>query len=151
MTKNSTLVRKLATCLLLATTLTLSPFVAPNALAAEQGHVNRDGTADAYPSVDEAWKAAQSALAEIEKLVAAKDLRPIHVAQEKIAGALKYIQEHPPESADKPRLDGAIKNAISASEKLHTASDGGDQAKTESALKTLKTTLTLVEKQLGSK
>ena len=78
----------------------------------------------------------------------AKQQEPIHNEQLKLVGYLKHIQEKGIGGTDKARLDGAIKNAITASEKVHVAADANDFAKVESSMKTLEATMALVEKQL---
>src|SRR5688500_7438038 len=57
-----------------------------------------------YASTADAWKAAQASVKEIETLVAAKDLKPVHVSQEKLAGALQFIQQSSGAGVDKARL-----------------------------------------------
>ncbi len=122
-----------------------------SSLRAHEGHDHKHGsTAEKYGSVAEAWTAAQQSLKGIESAAAAKQQQPIHDNQEKLAAALKQIQEHHgAQGADKTRLDGAIKNAITASDKVHVAADANDFAKVESSLKTLQTTMSLLEKQLN--
>jgi len=83
----------------------------------------------------------------IKTAAAAKQHEPIHNEQEKLVVALKQLQEQGG-SADKARLEGAIKNAITASEKVHTAADAKDFTKVESSLKTLESTMAMVEKQV---
>ena len=105
---------------------------------------------ETHGSVADAWKTAQQSLKGIETAAAAKEHEPIHNEQEKLAAALKDIQEHHGATgADKTRLEGAIKNAIAASEKVHTAADAKDFAKVDSSLKTLQATMSLLEKQLN--
>lgn len=149
MTKITKIQQTLASGLLLAA-LSLSVIALPAGLhAGETNHVAHEG--DKFTSPAEAWTAVQGALTEIESLVMAKNLQPVHEASEKLNGGLDYIKNHPAEGADKARLEGAVKNALAASDKLHEAADAGDQAKSESSLKTLKATLALVEKQIGTK
>ena len=62
---------------------------------------------------------------------------------------MKQVQEQGG-AADKARLEGAIKNAIAASEKVHVAADAKDFAKVDSSLKTLEATMAMVEKQLAA-
>ncbi len=119
-----------------------------------RGHEGHDhkhgGHEEKYGSVAEAWSAAQQSLKGIESAAAAKSQQPIHDNQEKLAAALKQIQEqHGAQGADKTRLDGALKNAITASEKVHVAADANDFAKVDSSLKTLQATMALLEKQLN--
>ena len=117
---------------------------------AHEGHDHKHGAEpEKHGSVAEAWNAAQQSLKAIETAVAAKQQQPIHDEQEKLAAALKQIQEHHgAQGTDKTRLEGAIKNAISASDKVHAAADANDFAKVESSLKTLQATMSLLEKQL---
>lgn len=132
----------------LVTSLSLAAIAMP--LASAQAHEGEDHGAGAahFTSPAEAWKAAQGSVTSLESLVAAKNLKPVHAEQEKLDAALKYIQASAKDAADKVRFEGAIKNAIAASGKLHEAADAGDQAKAESGLKTLQGTLGVVEKQL---
>ena len=118
--------------------------------AAHEGDDHKHGpTTTAASSVSDAWKAAQASVKAMEAAAAAKQHEPIHDEQEKLVGFLTQIQKEN-QSADKSRLDGAIKNAITASEKVHTAADAKDFAKVESALKTLQATMGMVEKQLSA-
>jgi hypothetical protein len=113
-------------------------------------HASPAGVAAAEPqSADEAWQKAQSSFKAIQAAAAAKQQSQIHTEQEKLATALKQLQEKTTRG-DKERLDGAIRNAIAASEKVHAAADANDFAKVESGLKTLQATMALVEKQLGA-
>jgi hypothetical protein len=120
-------------------------------LHAHEGHDHKHGEAHAkHGSVADAWKTAQQSMKEIETAAAAKQQQPIHDGQEKLAAALKDIQEHHgAQGADKTRLEGALKNAITASEKVHVAADANDFAKVESSLKTLQATMALLEKQIN--
>ena len=119
---------------------------------AHEGHDHKHGAeTEKHGSVADAWKTAQQSLKGIETAAAAKEHEPIHNEQEKLAAALKEIQEHHGATgADKARLEGALKNAITASEKVHTAADAKDFAKVESSLKTLQATMALLEKQIDS-
>ena len=120
-----------------------------NAAAHEgEDHKHSHGTATAT-SASEAWKSAQASVKAMEAAAAAKQHEPIHNEQEKLVGFLTQIQKEN-QSADKSRLDGAIKNAITASEKVHTAADAKDFGKVESGLKTLQATMGMVEKQLSA-
>ena len=137
-------------------TLAASLFVALATLSftgldAHEGHDHKHGEAAAkHGSVADAWKTAQQSLKGIETAAAAKQQQPIHDEQEKLAAALKDIQEHHgAQGADKTRLEGALKNAITASDKVHVAADANDFAKVESSLKTLQATMALVEKQIS--
>ena len=118
---------------------------------AHEGHDHGPSpAANAAGSAADAWKNAQASMAAIKTAAAAKQHEPIHNEQEKLVVALKQIQEQSG-SADKARLEGAIKNAIAASEKVHTAADAKDFAKVDASLKTLEATMAMVEKQLTAK
>ena len=118
--------------------------------AAHEGEDHKHGPATTTAaSASEAWKSAQASVKAMEAAAAAKQHEPIHDEQEKLVGFLTQIQKEN-QSADKSRLDGAIKNAITASEKVHTAADAKDFAKVESSLKTLQTTMGMVEKQISA-
>ena len=113
---------------------------------AHEGHDHNHSHAPAISG--DAWTSAQASLKAIQAATVAKQQQPIHDEQEKLVAALKQIQEKGG-GADKARLDGAIKNAITASEKVHVAADANDFAKVESSLKTLEATMGMVEKQLN--
>ncbi|HSH37364.1 MAG TPA: hypothetical protein VK993_01150 [Chthoniobacterales bacterium] len=118
-------------------------------LHAHEGH-DHGAAHEKHGSVADAWKTAQQSLKGIEAGAAAKQQQPIHDEQEKLAAALKDIQEHHgAQGADKTRLDGALKNAITASEKVHVAADANDFAKVDASLKTLQATMGLLEKQIN--
>lgn len=131
----------------LALTAMALPF---SILSAHEGHDHGKSPAPhASESAATAWKNAQASLKAIQTAAAAKEHEPIHNEQEKLVVALKQIQELGG-GTDKARLDGAIKNAIAASEKVHVAADAKDFAKVDSSLKTLESTMAMVEKQLGT-
>ncbi len=130
-------------------TVTAIALVALPVARAHEGEDHQHGTpAPVAASAADAWKTAQASLAAIKTAAAAKQHEPIHDEQEKLAAALKQIQEQGG-GPDKARLDGAIKNAIAASEKVHTAADAKDFAKVDSSLKTLEAAMGMVEKQLA--
>jgi hypothetical protein len=119
-------------------------------LANVRAHEGHDHKHDHAPAITgDAWASAQASLKAIQAATVAKQQQPIHDEQEKLVAALKQIQEKGG-GADKARLDGAIKNAITASDKVHVAADANDFAKVESSLKTLEATMAMVEKQLNS-
>ena len=95
------------------------------------------------------WTSAQASLKAIQAAAAAKQQAPIHDEQEKLVAALRKLQEKGG-GADKARFEGAIKNAIAASEKVHVAADANDFTKVASSLKTLEATMAMVETQLGA-
>ena len=146
--QNSSLIRRSAALAFIATGLCFAPL---SSVIAHEGEDHKHGpAADASGSVMDAWKTAKDSLKGIETAAAAKEHEPIHNEQEKLAAALKQIQEsHGAQGADKARLEGAIKNAITASEKVHTAADAKDFAKVDTSLKTLQGTMALLEKQLN--
>jgi hypothetical protein len=118
---------------------------------AHEGHDHDKAHAHQAGSSQEAWTTAQAAFKGMKDAAAAKQHEPIHDHQEKLAAALNAIQEKGVEGADKARLDGAIKNAIAASEKVHSAADANDFAKVDSGMKTLDATMSMVEKQVAKK
>ncbi len=95
---------------------------------------------------------AEAIVAEIHKhheaitaLVKAKTLKPIHEEAEPIMALAKAL----PDKVDadkKARVQGAANNVAKAADGVHDASDGGDQAKTETALKKLDGAITQLEK-----
>ncbi|HJT82372.1 MAG TPA: heavy metal-binding domain-containing protein [Chthoniobacterales bacterium] len=118
-------------------------------LSAHEGHDHdAEATIPVAGTAAEAWRNAQNCLTAMKPAVAAKQQSVIHDEQQKMAAALKQLQEKTGAAPDQTRFDGAINNAITASDRLHVASDGGDWAKVESALKTLQATMVLLEKQL---
>ena len=128
--------------------LALLALMATPTTHATEGHDHGPVAVPTAGSAAEAWHNAQNSLKAIAAAVTAKQQATIHEEQEKLAGALKQLQEKTASAPDKARLDGAINNAISASERLHVASDAGDWPKVESALKALQATTGMVEKQL---
>ena len=121
--------------------------VAP--LRAHEGHEHPAANVAQAASAEEAWKNAETAFKAIQSAAAAKQQAQIHTEQEKLAAYLKQVQDEAT-GGDKARRDGAIKNAITASERVHAAADANDFAKVESSLKTLEATMGMVEKQLGA-
>ncbi len=137
--------KNIAAFALILTALAL-PF---STIRAHEGHDHGSPPAAdaAAGSATDAWKNAQASLKAIQAAAAAKEQEPIHNEQEKLVVALKKIQEEGG-GADKARLDGAIKNAIAASEKVHAAADAKDFGKVDSSLKTLQATMAMVERQM---
>jgi hypothetical protein len=119
-----------------------------SAMSAHEGH-DHGASPAASATGAAAWKDAQAALKGIQTAAAAKQHEPIHNEQEKLVVALKQILEQGG-GTDKARLEGAVKNAIAASEKVHAAADAKDFAKVDSSLKTLEATMAMVEKQLAA-
>jgi hypothetical protein len=115
---------------------------------AHEGHDHDAPPAPEAGSATESWTEAQASFKAMQAAVAAKEHETIHHEQEKLAAALKHVQEKGIAGTDKARLDGAIKNAIAASEKVHAAADAKDFTKVESSLKTLEATMALVDKQV---
>jgi hypothetical protein len=116
-----------------------------------KGHDHAAVPAPEAGSSVEAWTNAQASLKAMQAAAAAKQQEPIHNEQEKLAASLKYIQEKGIAGTDEARLNGAIKNAIAASEKVHAAADANDFAKVATSLKTLEATMAMVEKQVTAK
>lgn len=141
------LARKLATGLLGALFTVAAVSLPLNSVLAHEGH-DHGAAAGEYKSAAEAWKAAQTSVTNIASFATAKNLKPIHDEQAKLDAALNYIQEHSADAADKARLASSIKNATTASGKVHEAADAGDQAKVDASVKTLQATMSMVEKQL---
>jgi hypothetical protein len=120
-----------------------------SAMSAHEGHDHGASPAASATGAAAAWKDAQAALKGIQTAAAAKQHEPIHNEQEKLVVALTQILEQGG-GTDKARLEGAVKNAIAASEKVHAAADAKDFAKVDSSLKTLEATMAMVEKQLAA-
>lgn len=137
-----TLRRKLAAGLLVTSLAFAVAGPLPSVFAAEKEHAGH-GKAASYASPAEAWKAVQDAARKIETLVAAKDLKPVHEAEEQLSGALAFFKGKPGATA--------VPNALAAARKIHETSDAGDQAKTEKALQQLKAVLGQLEKQVAAK
>lgn len=145
MKTSSSIHHKNIASLVLALAAIALPF---STIRAHEGHDHgASPAAHATGAAADAWKNAQASLKAIQTAAAAKQHEPIHHEQEKLVVALKQIQEQGG-GTDKARLEGAIKNAIAASEKVHTAADAKDFAKVDSSLKTLESTMAMVEKQL---
>lgn len=120
----------------------------PTTLMAHEGHDHGAPPAPEAGSSAEAWTNAQASLKAMQTAAAAKEHEPIHKEQEKLVASLKLIQEKGIQGTDKTRLEGAIKNAIAASEKVHAAADTKDFAKVDTSLKTLESTMAMVEKHV---
>lgn len=116
-------------------------------ISAHEGHDHGTAAPEGASST-EAWAKAQASFKAMQTAAAAKNQEAIHNEQEKLAASLKLIQEKGIAGADKSRLDGALKNAIVASEKVHAAADAKDFAKVDASMKTLEATMGLVEKQV---
>lgn len=118
-----------------------------------RAHEGHDHGASPSPNANapagDAWTNAQAAFKAMQAAATAKQDTAIHTEQEKLVAALKQLQEKGG-GADKARLDGAIKNAIAASEKVHAAADAKDFAKVDASMKTLETTMAMVEKQAAA-
>jgi hypothetical protein len=119
-------------------------------LDAHEGHDHKAPAAAEAGSSAEAWTKAQAAFKAMQAAAASKQHDQIHNEQEKLAAALKIIQEKGVVGADKARLDGAVKNAVTASEKVHAAADAKDFAKVDSGMKTLEASMSMIEKQIGA-
>ncbi|HEX8678419.1 MAG TPA: hypothetical protein VF683_00540 [Chthoniobacterales bacterium] len=117
-------------------------------VTAHEGH-DHGAAAPTAANATEAWANAQASLKAIKAAVPTKDADTIHTEQEKLAASLKQVQEKG-NAADKARLDGAIKNAIAASERVHAAADAKDFGKVESGLRTLEATMQMVERNLAT-
>ena len=145
-TSSSTHHKNIASLVLALAAMAL-PF---STISAHEGHDHgKSPSPHATGSTADAWKNAQASLKAIQTAATAKQHEPIHNEQEKLVAALKQIQELGG-GTDKARLEGAIKNAIAASEKVHAAADAKDFAKVDSSLKTLESTMAMVEKQLSA-
>lgn len=118
--------------------------------SAVQAHEEK-GKAAALPqasSAEEAWSNAQTAFKAIQTAAAGKQFDAIHDEQEKLAGWLKQVQEKGTAS-DKARFEGAVKNAIAASDRVHVAADAKDTGKLESSVRSLEASMAMVERQLA--
>lgn len=123
------------------------------ALPEARAHEGHDHGASPSPNANapagDAWTNAQAAFKAMQAAATAKQDTAIHSEQEKLVAALKQMQEKGG-GADKARLEGAIKNAIAASEKVHAAADAKDFAKVDASMKTLETTMSMVEKHAAA-
>ncbi len=117
-------------------------------IRAHEGHDHGAPPAPEAGSATESWTNAQASFKAMQTAAAAKEHEPIHNEQEKLVASLKHLQEKGIAGTDKARLDGAIKNAIAASEKVHAAADTKDSAKVDASMKTLETSMAMVEKQI---
>ena len=99
-------------------------------------------------SAEEAWTNAQTAFKAIQTAASAKNFDAIHDEQEKLAGWLKQVQEKGTAS-DKTRFEGAVKNAIAASDRVHVAADAKDAGKLDSGVRALEASMGMVERHLA--
>ncbi len=102
-----------------------------------------------FTSVGEAWAVTQGASAQIGELLEGKNLKAIHPLEEQLSAALKYLDANSPMvTGDKQkRLAAALKQALTLSGNLHSASDASEAGKTEAELKKLQAALKLVAVQ----
>lgn len=100
-----------------------------------------------FITIGHAWAAIQDSINSIDSALAAKNLEPVHAAEEKLTSALKFLQGNSSVvTGDKAkRLDSALKQALTQAANVHAASDAKDQVKTESEFKKLQGALKLVE------
>ncbi|MHA3772426.1 heavy metal-binding domain-containing protein [Verrucomicrobiota bacterium sgz303538] len=118
--------------------------------AAEHAHSDAPHSSPSkLNSPGEAWAVIQSSVSRIQELTAAKALKEIHSVEENVEAALKYLQNNSPMvTGDKQkRLASALNQALTFAGNVHTASDAGDQSKTEAELKKLQAGLKLVAAQ----
>ena len=118
------------------------------ALNTARAHENDKGKPAALPeaaNAEEAWTNAQTALKAIQTAASAKKYDAIHDDQEKLAAALKQVQEKG-KATDKARFEGALKNAIAASERVHVGADAKDPGKVESGLRALEASMQIAER-----
>jgi len=149
--------RKPTSKLLLAASFGLFLFPADSLVAHEEdkhvpaapAHGNHQHGEMKIDSVGEAWNLIQKFVKEIESALAAKNLAPIHEAEENVSAGLKYLQTNSGMvTRDKAmRLQAALKQALVQSTNVHTASDAKDQVKTETEFKKLQGALKLVAVQ----
>ena len=119
--------------------------------SALHAHEKDKGKAASLPqakSAEEAWSNAQTAFKAIQTAASAQKFEAIHDEQEKLAGWLKQVQEKGTAS-DKARFDGAVKNAIAASDRVHVAADLKDAGKVDSSVRVLEASMAMVERQLA--
>ena len=100
-------------------------------------------------SVGEAWAIVQRSVARINELVETKDLNEIHSVEEQLSAALKHLESNSPMvTGDKQkRLGAALKQALTLSGNLHSASDATESGKAGAELKKLQAALQLVAAQ----
>ncbi len=131
---------------------TLAALLATVALGASGVNAHEEkGKAAPLPqakSAEEAWANAQTAFKAIQTAASDKQFDAIHDEQEKLAGWLKQVQEKGT-SSDKARFEGAVKNAVAASDRVHVAADAKDVGKLESSVRALEASMGMVEKHLA--
>lgn len=84
---------------------------------------------------------------EITTTVQAKQLKTVHEHSEAITMLAKALPAKVP-ADKKARVEGSVKNIAKVADDLHDAADGGDQAKTEAALKKLDGVLKALDAQV---
>jgi hypothetical protein len=100
-------------------------------------------------SVREAWAVVQASKSQIGELLEGKNLQAIHAIEEQLSVALKYLEANSSMvTGDKQkRLAAALKQTLTLSGNLHSASDATEADKTQAELKKLDAALKLVAAQ----
>ncbi|HEV7869424.1 MAG TPA: heavy metal-binding domain-containing protein, partial [Chthoniobacteraceae bacterium] len=139
----------LAAALCAAFTSSVTPLYADAKHTPAAAHGDTKTTDLRFNSVGEAWAVVQGATAQVSELLEAKDLKAIHPVEEQLSAGLKYLEANSPMvTGDKQkRLAAALKQALTLSGNLHTASDATEAGKTAAELKKLEAALQLVAVQ----
>ena len=97
----------------------------------------------------QAWAMIQQLVKDMETAVQSKNLRGIHDPTMKIRAPIKTLKQHSSMlSGDKgQKMRSALKQLDSSVTDLHSASDEGDQAKAEEALKSVESALDQLKAQ----
>lgn len=149
MTSNSQRRTALLAAALCAAFATSTPVLRADPKHAPAAHGDTKTTDLKFNSVGEAWAVVQGSAAQVGELLEAKNLKAIHPVEEQLSAALKYLEANSPMvTGDKQkRLAAALKQALTLSGNLHSASDATEAGKTESELKKLRAALKLVAVQ----
>jgi hypothetical protein len=95
--------------------------------------------AQAQGSALKAWDTIQQSVKEMETAVQSKNLHAIHDPSMKIRGPIRTLKAHSSMLGDEKgqKLAAELKQLDNSVTDLHSASDAGDQAKAETALKSV--------------
>jgi hypothetical protein len=95
-----------------------------------------------------AWSNIQQFVKDMETAVQSKNLHGIHEPSMKIRAPIKTLKQHSMQSGDKgQKIGAALKQLDTSVTDLHSASDEGNQADAETALKAVESALDLLKAQ----
>ena len=113
------------------------------------GHQGSMQAMDKSDDPGQAWAMIQQLVKDMETAVQSKNLHGIHDPTMKIRAPIKTLKQHSSMlSGDKgQKIGAALKQLDSSVTDLHSASDEGDQAKAEEALKSVESGLDQLKAQ----